>query len=258
MKGGVRRFGAADRRLLPEGRLAGPMPWVIAIMMFLTVLAAAAGLGLGSAAASLNAAVGDRVTDPDPRAQSGRARGRCRRGRRPCSSSLPGVKKVRRLSPSEINRLLEPWLGAGGADADLPIPAMIDADLGPGGDARLDEVRSAVARPSPRPGSTATATGSAPLGRADLGPEMARRRPGADDDRGHLGHRRPRRPRRARHPSRDDRGAPSDGRDRRPGRAAVPAPDRARRPVRRRPRPRRGVAGAGADRQRGSPPSART
>ena len=49
MKGGVRKFGAADRRLLPEGRLAGPMPWVIAIMMFLTVLAAAAGLRLASA-----------------------------------------------------------------------------------------------------------------------------------------------------------------------------------------------------------------
>ncbi|MDB5698459.1 MAG: hypothetical protein JWN69_1263, partial [Alphaproteobacteria bacterium] len=23
-----RKLGAADRRLLPEGRLAGPMPWV--------------------------------------------------------------------------------------------------------------------------------------------------------------------------------------------------------------------------------------
>jgi cell division transport system permease protein len=148
MKAGMRRFGAADRRLLPEGRLAGPMPWVIAIMMFLTVLAAAAGLGLGSAAASLNAAVGDRVTvqimaaNPDLReADAGRAAGLLQR--------LPGVKKVRRLTPGEINRLLEPWLGAGGSEADLPIPAMIDADLGPGGAARLDEVRQALARAVP-------------------------------------------------------------------------------------------------------------
>ncbi|MBA3895611.1 MAG: cell division protein, partial [Sphingomonadaceae bacterium] len=44
---------AADRRLLPEGRLAGPMPWVIAIMTFLTLLAAAGGLALGGAAAGL-------------------------------------------------------------------------------------------------------------------------------------------------------------------------------------------------------------
>ena len=55
MKANPRKFGSADRQLLPEGRLTGPMPWVLAIMMFLTVLAAAAGLGLGNAARSLNA-----------------------------------------------------------------------------------------------------------------------------------------------------------------------------------------------------------
>ena len=27
-----------EARLLPEGRMAGPMPWVIAIIMFLTIL----------------------------------------------------------------------------------------------------------------------------------------------------------------------------------------------------------------------------
>ena len=62
MRGGVRKFGAAERGLLPEGRIAGPMPWVIAIMMFLTVLAAAAGLGLGGAAARLNDQIGGRIT----------------------------------------------------------------------------------------------------------------------------------------------------------------------------------------------------
>jgi predicted MFS family arabinose efflux permease len=46
VKARARKFGAAERGLLPEGRMAGPMPWVIAIMMFLTVLAAAAGLGV--------------------------------------------------------------------------------------------------------------------------------------------------------------------------------------------------------------------
>ncbi|MDQ4088424.1 MAG: cell division protein, partial [Pseudomonadota bacterium] len=54
----MRRFGKAERGLLPEGRIAGPMPWVIAIMMFLTVLAAAAGLGLAGAAARLDDQLG--------------------------------------------------------------------------------------------------------------------------------------------------------------------------------------------------------
>ena len=62
MKAGARRFGAAERGLLPEGRIAGPMPWVIAIMMFLTVLAAAAGLGLAGAASRLNEQIGGRIT----------------------------------------------------------------------------------------------------------------------------------------------------------------------------------------------------
>ena len=35
-----------DRKLIPEGRVSGPMPWVIAIMLFLTLLVAAAGLAL--------------------------------------------------------------------------------------------------------------------------------------------------------------------------------------------------------------------
>src|SRR3712207_7482830 len=29
----LQRMKAADRRLLPEGRMAGPMPWVLAIMI---------------------------------------------------------------------------------------------------------------------------------------------------------------------------------------------------------------------------------
>lgn len=125
MKGGVRKFGAADRRLLPEGRLAGPMPWVIAIMMFLTVLAAAAGLGLQRAAASLADEVGTRITvqiveaNPDLREeQAGRALARL--------STMPQVRTATRLSDAQMEELLEPWLGSGGLESDIPVPAMID------------------------------------------------------------------------------------------------------------------------------------
>ena len=77
VKGGVRKFGAAERGLLPEGRLAGPMPWVIAIMMFLTVLAAAAGLGLGQRRRAARRPDRRPRHHPDRRGQSGpRARPR--------------------------------------------------------------------------------------------------------------------------------------------------------------------------------------
>ena len=143
MRGGVRRFGAADRRLLPEGRLAGPMPWVIAIMMFLTVLAAAAGLGLRHAARSLDADIGNRITiqiveaNPDFReAQAKIAVSELHK--------LAGVRQVRRIEAAEMTQLLEPWLGAGGLASDLPVPVMIDVDLTPDAYRRLDAVRASI------------------------------------------------------------------------------------------------------------------
>ena len=165
MRGGVRKFGAADRRLLPEGRLAGPMPWVIAIMMFLTVLAAAAGLGLGSAAGSLDAGMGTRMTvqvmeaNPDRReAEAARVLAALQR--------QPGVARVHRLTQAELQTLLEPWLGAGSLETDLPIPAMIDVDLAPQAPAdAADAVRSAVAAASPSARVDGNATWLAPLGR---------------------------------------------------------------------------------------------
>jgi cell division transport system permease protein len=120
--------GAADRRLLPEGRLAGPMPWVIAIMAFLTMLSAAAGISLGNAASGLGAQLAGRLTvqiveaNPDVRERQTRtvlaelAR-------------IPAVAKSTRVDEAKMRELLAPWLGEDGLDADLPVPALIDADL---------------------------------------------------------------------------------------------------------------------------------
>jgi len=157
-----RRMGAADRRLLPEGRLAGPMPWVIAIMMFLTVLAAAAGLRLESAAAGLDAGIGNRVTiqivQPNPDRREAEARAAIAALQR-----LPGVAGVRRIPAAELDALLEPWLGAGGLEADIPIPEMIDVDLQPGAFARSDSLRAAIAAAAPSARVDANAQWLAPL-----------------------------------------------------------------------------------------------
>jgi cell division transport system permease protein len=148
MKGGVRKFGRAERGLLPEGRLSGPMPWVIAIMMFLTVLAAAAGMGLASAAARLDDQIGGRVTiqiveaNPARRAAQTQAAAAALR-------DLPGVTAVRPVPEEEIDRLLVPWLGTSGISEDIPIPALIDVDLTPEGHARLAELTRAVTAAAP-------------------------------------------------------------------------------------------------------------
>ena len=148
MKGGVRKFGAAERGLLPEGRIAGPMPWVIAIMMFLTVLAAAAGLGLAGAASRLDEQIGTRITiqvveaNPDLRRGQAAAAAAAVQG-------LPGVVAVRPVPDAEVQALLEPWLGAGGLESDIPVPALIDVDLTPEAHRALDSLRRAVAAAAP-------------------------------------------------------------------------------------------------------------
>jgi cell division transport system permease protein len=148
VKAGVRKFGTADRRLLPEGRLAGPMPWVIAIMMFLTVLAAAAGLGLTGAATSLGAAAGNRITiqiveaNPDARERQAERVMKVLRG-------TDGVRNAERIDAEEMEDLLDPWLGGGGLDAELPVPVMIDAELAPDLYQRLPELRGRVLAVAP-------------------------------------------------------------------------------------------------------------
>ena len=138
----------ADRRLLQEGRLAGPMPWVIAIMMFLTVLAAAAGLALGSAAQGLSADLAGRLT-----VQFSEANPVLREtGKQAIVSELGRLAIVRAIDPVSEDRLaalLDPWLGAESKDADLPMPALIDVELRRATQADVEEVRKAVQRVAP-------------------------------------------------------------------------------------------------------------
>ena len=106
------------RRILPEGRFAGPMPWVIAIMILLSVLSAATGLAIAEAARSMQGALADRVTiqiveaNPDLRT----------RQRIALIAELkrtPNVRDVNVVSDEAVRDLLAPWLGADVIDADL-------------------------------------------------------------------------------------------------------------------------------------------
>lgn len=114
-----------DRKLIPEGRLSGQMPWVIAIMLFLTLLVAAAGLTLADAARKGGDDLAQQVTvqiiESDPARRSGQraAVAKALRG-------LPGVMSVRPVPDAEVRNLLEPWLGTGVIDADIPVPALVD------------------------------------------------------------------------------------------------------------------------------------
>ena len=118
-----------DRKLIPEGRLSGPMPWVIAIMLFLTLLVAAAGLTLADAARQGGQDLARHVTiqiieaDPAQRAAQRAAVTRTLR-------KLDSIAEVKPVPDAQVRALLEPWLGTGVIDADVPVPALVDVRFG--------------------------------------------------------------------------------------------------------------------------------
>lgn len=166
MTGADRRAAAAARhRLLPEGRVAGPMPWVIAIMMFLTVLAAAAGLGLGTAVKSVGAELAGRVTVQIVEANADRREELSGRAARLLRES-GDVQAVHRVDPAALADQIKPWLGEEAVSGDLPIPALIDVELTPGSaHARVDRLRKAMAALSPNIRIEPHAAFLQPLGR---------------------------------------------------------------------------------------------
>jgi cell division transport system permease protein len=145
---GLLRVAPAERRLLPEGRVAGPMPWVIAIMMFLTVLTAAGGLAMRHAAATIGADLADRITiqiieaDPAVRDRQAQAVIAALRGNR-------GIASFRRVPTGEMKVLLRPWLGDAGLGDELPLPVLIDAVLATDAPRNVPALQAALARAAP-------------------------------------------------------------------------------------------------------------
>lgn len=134
---------STDRRVLDEVGGLRAMTWVMAIMLFLTMLAAALGLGTAGAARALDRQLAGRLTvqiiDGDPvrrDASAARVLATLR--------TLPEVTRVAAVDRAELTRLLRPWLGSDGADPGLPVPAMIDVDLGGQDDAAVAAVARAV------------------------------------------------------------------------------------------------------------------
>lgn len=116
---------AHDRKLIPEGRLSGPMPWVIAIMLFLTLLVAAAGLTLAEAARQGGQDLARQVTvqiiEPDPAQRAAQSTAVTRALR-----NMNGIAEVKPVPDAQVRALLEPWLGTGVIDVDVPVPALVD------------------------------------------------------------------------------------------------------------------------------------
>ena len=127
-----RLVGEREPDLVPQARLSGPMPWVIAIMVALTVIAAAAGLALRNTAevteTELSGGVTVQIVEADAAKRDHQAAAVLAKLRK-----TRGVTSAELVPEAEIASLIEPWLGTAGEvvqdNEGIPVPALIDARL---------------------------------------------------------------------------------------------------------------------------------
>lgn len=116
-----------EAEILPQARMSGPMPWVIAIMVALTVIAAAGGLALRNTASSTRAELSGGITvqivEANPVARAAQTQAAAEK-----LAAYPGIGDVRVVPPEQVDELIAPWIGQStlGEEA-VPIPALIDA-----------------------------------------------------------------------------------------------------------------------------------
>ena len=135
---------APDRRLLDESRRTRAMTWIMAIMLFLTVLAGALGLGMFAATAQLDRQLAGRLTiqivEPNAALRDGEAAAIVS-----AVARLPGVVRAQEADRARLAELLKPWLGDAGLDPDLPMPAMIDVEVRGNNAAAVERTARAIA-----------------------------------------------------------------------------------------------------------------
>lgn len=116
------------------------LPFLVASMAFLAVLALGGWVGAATLAQNWQSGAGSALTVQVPNPSQPAAQGGGTRQARVLSllSGAPGIDSARALSQEELADLLRPWLGTAGEDPSLPLPAVLavrltdpDADLGP-------------------------------------------------------------------------------------------------------------------------------
>ncbi len=116
---------------LPDERRQGAaklLPWVMAVMVYLSALSLMGvmllGTGLEQWGRDLETHVTVQITENDY-AKSQKSYVQLES----LLKETVGIKSFRRFNDQEISALLEPWLGLGNINSDLPIPIMIDVEL---------------------------------------------------------------------------------------------------------------------------------
>jgi len=131
--------------LVPRSSIAGrSLAVVVAIMTFLASLTTGAVTLVVSAASNWQSEVGRELTI-QVRPAPGRDIEADVRNAIEIARAAPGTAEVRAYTKQESQQLVEPWLGAGIALDDLPIPRLIVVKLSSGGKPDFSSLRQALA-----------------------------------------------------------------------------------------------------------------
>lgn len=135
--------------VLPSTRLGGPMPWIIAIMVALCVLATGGALALANFAARTQAGLQGSLTVQI--LEVDRAEGaRQAQAAAKMLGANPAIAAVRVVPEDELRNLVEPWLGASAGSEELALPVLIDVQMADeAGSSAIENVKASLARLAP-------------------------------------------------------------------------------------------------------------
>ncbi|QQP91613.1 hypothetical protein IGS68_10560 [Skermanella sp. TT6] len=109
------------------------LPWIIALMVYLAILAMAGSMVLSDMARRWDRGLAGTLTVQVPPLPEGTpALDQRVQSALGVLRATPGIARADPLPRQDLQGLLEPWLGTGALNADLPVPAMIDVALAGG------------------------------------------------------------------------------------------------------------------------------
>lgn len=128
------------------------LPWLVAFMVYFAALALVCGTALHKLVERWDRGLSGQLTVEVPPLGLGSSEAD-RTARIQTLVALlkgtPGVKSAAQLAPSEIAGLLEPWLGAGVLDRDLPLPALIAVSIDETAPPDLEALAARLERTAP-------------------------------------------------------------------------------------------------------------
>lgn len=129
-------FSRRSDLLLDKDSLNRFLPWLIAFMVFLVILAMAGMLVLNATAARWDKGISGTLTVQIMPGENSEKNDDRLRKVLSILARMPEVAHYEALSDEKLLELLEPWLGVVAGARDLPLPGLVDVELKP--DADLD------------------------------------------------------------------------------------------------------------------------